>query len=206
MSMNQGPRKFSSLCIKLAVVFALLSAAVLQSPQYLLAQEVGNGPYVVTEGPYEIGVESNLTNISVGRAQLAIIVKEAASGEPVPDARVTIRTKHATDGREGWATALNSPVEPERYNLQLRLEGPGVWNASVEVASSLGTVVVEIPAFEVPVTRWSVAGSMVFVVVFIVLGLGACYLWWSSYRVRKRMAAAGSAPGSAPNGNSLGTK
>ncbi|MCH7606696.1 MAG: hypothetical protein IH962_06035 [Chloroflexi bacterium] len=184
----------------------MLSAIVLPSPPDLLAQETDRDPYFVTEGAYEIEVMSNLTNISVGRAQLVIIVNEAASGQPVPDARVTIRTKNPPDGREGWATALNSPVNPARYTTELRLRGPGVWNASVEVISPLGTVIVDIPALRVPPTRWSTAGGMVFVVVFIVLGLGAGYLWWSSGRVRKRMAAARLASESAASDNGLDTE
>lgn len=172
------------------LILALPVVIGMRWPPSLAAQESGVNEYLVTAGAYKLGVTDNTSSISVGRVAYTVTVREADSGRPVADARVVIRTKREADDREGWATALNSPIAPERYDTELRLDSPGVWKIIIEVDSSLGKVEAEIPSLEVPRARRNTAGGIVFVAVFLILALGVGYVWWSTNRTRRRLAEA----------------
>ena len=90
---------------------------------------------------------------------------------------------------EGWGLAVRVTDIPGRYDAQMNLEAPGVWRVNVEVSSSLGQVSVEIPPVTVPAERGPSQGSIVFLVVFWVLVLGALYVWWSARREQRKRVA-----------------
>ena len=144
-------------------------------------------------GPYEIGVLTERSNLSIGRAVFTITVRDAQSGEPVGDARVVIRTSHKVEGTEGWASAFNSPNAPETYHAQVILEEPGIWDALIEIDSPLGTGNASVGSLQVPNSRTYSSGSYVFLGVFAVLILGGGYLWWTTSRnqLRRALAEAG---------------
>ena len=150
------------------------------------AQEDGIQPFRQTAGPYQFEVIVVESTLSLGTVVIFVTVTEAATGEPVPDARVVLRTVHEPTDKEGTATAHNTPNNPELYDAQLNLNAPGKWKLTVEVTSSLGTVGVEIPPLEVPVMQQFSSGTVVFAVVFAVLFGGTGYLWWNYRRKRRR--------------------
>ena len=165
------------------VVMAGLAAGPVQ------AQESGTKQVQVRAGPYDITVVAALSNLSLGQVRFFITVLDATTGSPVTDARVVVRPKHSLDDTRGWATALYVPDPPEHYEARVRLDTPGTWRVAVEVSSSLGSEEIVAPTLEVPPMRSYTAGSIVFVGVFLVLLLGAGYLWWSVRRLQRRHLA-----------------
>ncbi len=127
----------------------------------------------------------------MGVTLIAVYVLEEATGQPIPDVRVLLRTRHEDADTQGRATAHNTPQEPERYDAQMTLDAPGSWRITVEVASALGTVAVEVPTLTVEKTRRISGGTFVFLGVFLVIIAGAAYLWWSTQRRRRRSGPTG---------------
>ena len=142
-------------------------------------------------GPYDIKVAIVQSGLSLGTTLIAIYVIEEATGQPVPDARVLLRTKHEDRDTEGRATAHNTPQEPERYDAQMTLDAPGSWLVTVEIASALGNVALEVPPLNVEETRKISGGTFVFVGIFLVIIAGAVYLWWSTQRRQRRAGPSG---------------
>ena len=164
-----------------------------QEPVPLIVQPEENGVQRFRQiaGPYDIRVALVQSSLSLGTTLIAIYVVDEATGQPVPDARVLLRTKHEDGDAEGKATAHNTPQEPERYDAQMTLESPGSWRVTVEVDSGLGTVAVEVPPLIVGETRKISGGTFVFIGIFLVIIAGALYLWWSTQRRRRRGGPAG---------------
>lgn len=175
----------------LAGVMALALAAVMLGPPAfpVQAQESGTKQVQVRADPYDITVVAALSNLSLGKVKFFITVLDAATGMAVTDAIVVVRPKHAVDGTRGWATALYVPSPPEHYEAQVTLDKPGTWMVAVAVTSSLGSEEIVAPTLEVPDTRSYTSGSIVFAGVFVVLLLGAGYVWWSVRRIQRRRPA-----------------
>ena len=134
-------------------------------------------------------MEEFASNLSVGSSQVLVTLRAAGTGEGIDDARVVVRAKHDLSGEEGWVTALNFPNDPEIYKAQVSLTAPGTWRLWVEVDGRLGRVEVEILPLEVPALRSYSTGSFIFIAVFMLLVLGAYYLWWSSRKELRRRGA-----------------
>ena len=164
-----------------------------QEPVTLVAQpqEYGVQRFRQIVGPYNIRVALVQSSLSLGTTLIAIYVVEEATGRPIPDVRVLLRTKHEGRDTEGRATAHNTPQEPERYDAQMTLDAPGSWRVTVEVASALGTVAVEVPPLYVEETRRISGGTFVFIGIFLVIIAGVAYLWWSTQRRRRRSGSTG---------------
>jgi len=179
-------RKRMTAGTDLLLILALVVWAIIATP--VLAQEEGSKQFSGTVGPYEINVVETPSNLSLSQVQVGVTVLNAATGQPVPDARVVLRTKHEVEGTEGWALALNTPDAQERYQALMNLEPPGIWRVSVEISSSLGKVSVEAPPVAVSSGRNFSAGSFVFLGVSLVLVLGVLYLWWTIRREQQKHA------------------
>ncbi len=104
------------------------------------------------------------------------------------DANVVLRVKHELDEAEGWGLAVHTTAIPERYDAQMNLDRPGVWEVNVEVDSSLGIVSVEIPSVVIRRPRTYTDGTFVFAGIMVVLIGGFGYLWWSQRKQRKPSA------------------
>ena len=157
------------------------------------ASESGTTEVQVRAGPYDITVVSSLSNLSLGQARFFITVLDVATGEPVRDARVVVRLKGSLNDTQGWANALYVPSPPEHYEARIVLDAPGTWRVAVEVTSDLGTEEVVASTLEVPISRTYTSGSIVFAGVFVVLLLGACYVWWSVRRAQRQRLEVGAA-------------
>ena len=79
----------------------------------------------VIAGPHAVRVVIVNSNLAAGFVKLVLFVTSAETGEPVADARVVIITDNEEDDFEGWATALNSPGAPERYDVRMNLGSTG---------------------------------------------------------------------------------
>ena len=177
----------------MALVLVLAVMGVFLAPGTAAAQS--ERPIIVNylAGPYKIGVLTEKSSLSVGRVIFTITVHDAGSGEPAGDATVVIRTRHQSEGTEGWSSAFNSPADPETFSAQILLETPGVWDAFIEISGPLGIGAVSVGSLGVPHARTYASGSYVFFGIFAALMSGAGYLVWSVHRNQKRRAALGAA-------------
>ena len=174
-----------ALALVLAVMGALLGpgTAAAQSERPIIVNYLA--------GPYTIGVLTEKSSLSVGRVIFTITVHDTASGEPAGDATVVIRTRHQSEGTEGWSSAFNSPADPETYSAQILLETPGVWDTFIEISGPRGIGAAAVGSLGVPHARTYASGSYVFFGIFAALMAGAGYLVWSVYRNQRRTGGAG---------------
>ena len=154
-------------------------------PSLARAQDTNVQRYREIAGAYEISMALVQSSLSLGTTLLAITVVEASSGQPVPGARVLLKTSHEAADSEITTIALNSQGNPERYDAVVQLDAAGTWRVAVEVDSSLGRVSVEMARLEVPETRKITGGTFVFIGVFMVIIAGVAYVWWSTQRGRR---------------------
>ena len=151
----------------------------------------------VIAGPHAVRVVVINSNLAAGFLQIALFVTDANTGVPVTDARVVVTANNEDEDYPGWATALNSPALPQRYDVRMKLDSTGEWVIGVDVSSPLGqggatAMTVEVPSFN----RYT-SGSLVFFGVFAVMALGVAYIFWSAKRDnrRRREAAQNEAQG-----------
>jgi len=140
----------------------------------------------IIAGPHAVRVVVVNSNLAAGFVKLVLFVTSAETGEPVPDAKVTILSNNEEEGFDGWATALNSPSMPERFDVRMNLGSTGDWVISVDVSSSLGQGGATAMTLEVPSFRRYTSGSLVFFGVFAVMAMGVVYIFWSAKRDNRR--------------------
>lgn len=155
-------------------------------PSVALSQGTDVQRYREIAGAYEIRMAVVQSSLSLGTTLLAITIVEASNGQPIPDARVFLKSRHEGGDGEITSIAHNAPNNPDRYDAVVTLDSPGTWYMAVEVDSSLGRVSVEMAQLEVPETRKITGGTFVFIGVFSVLIAGVAYVWWSTKRDRRR--------------------
>ena len=174
--------------IVLAVlVLALLLIAPLSSVAAQTEDPIGAERGVnVIAGPHAVRVVVINSNLGAGFLQIALFVTDANTGETVPDAKVVVIANNDDPTFEGWATALNSPALPQRYDVRMNLDATGEWVISVDVSSSLGQGGADALTVNVPSFNRNTDGSLVFFGVFIVLLLGIAYIFWSTKRENRR--------------------
>jgi hypothetical protein len=183
--------KYSSIVLVLTVFTVLL----LSTPPTLRAQEQQPREIQQTAGPYDVGVLTERSNLSVGRARFIITINDQATGEPVDGAQIVIRIKHQIDGTEGWAAAFGVPKFPGTYHAQTKFDSPGSYLISLEIQGPLGDGSVLLEPLYVPEVKGFTSGSFVFIGLTLVLASGAGYLWWSTARQNKRRASVAGPPG-----------
>ena len=173
-----------------ALALVLLLWAPLSS---VAAQDEEERGVNVVAGPHAVRVVIVNSNLAAGFVKMVVFVTNVETGEAVPDARVAIIAKNEEEDFEGWATALNSPSMPERFDVRMNLNSTGEWVISVDVSSSLGQGGATALTLEVPSFNRYTSGSLVFFGVFAVMMLGIAYLFWSTRRGnrRRREAASG---------------
>ena len=120
-----------------AALFLWLVLVMLLLATPVAAQETDkDGVHYV--GAHEIRVIPSNLNLGAGSAQFSVIVTDPLTGEPVPDAYVVLVTSNDEDSNPGWAIATNTPVDPEQYNVHLKLDSTGEWDIKVDVPPLLG--------------------------------------------------------------------
>ena len=171
-------------------LLGLLSVFLWGLPGAALAQEDGSKEFQVQAGAYRITVIADPSRLSLGTVLYTITVVNSENAQPVSDARVTINTRHEVEDIAGWAAALNRPSSPGTYEATVQLDSAGIWHTSVEVASSLGRVEVEVPPLTIPQPRQTRSGSLVFLGIFLAILSSVAYLVWNSRKAIKARDAA----------------
>jgi len=140
----------------------------------------------IVAGPHAVRVFVINSNLAAGFLQMALFVTDANTGETVADARVVLKANNDDQDYEGWATALNSPAMPQRYDVRMKLNSTGDWTIDVDVSSSLGQGGARAMTVNVPALKRYTDGSLVFFGIFAAMMLGVAYLFWSVKRQNKR--------------------
>ena len=174
-----------------AVIVVLLLIAPLSSAVAQQEDPIGEDRGVnIIAGPHAVRVVLVNSNLSAGFLKIVLFVTDAKTGETVPDARVVLIAENEKEDYQGWATALNSPESPQRYDVRMNLSSTGEWVISVDVSSALGQGGATAFTVGVPSFNRNTDGSLVFFAVFAVLMLGVAYLFWSTRRNNRRRRGA----------------
>ena len=140
-------------------------------------------------GPFAVGMGWTPAAPQVGFVNVGVAPRALASGEPVTDARVTVRATPQHDVSEAFeVVAVNTPVDPTVYRANMKFEHADNWVLDARIESpSAGAAGFETPLVVLPPPIESEAvGGWVFLGVFAVLAAGAGYLVWSARRARGR--------------------
>ena len=186
--------------LTVTIVLTVLAVLLWPATRPLMAQEQQAAEIQQISGPYDIGVLTERSNLSVGRARFIITVADQASGEPVTGAQILIHIKYQAAGTEGWAAAYSIPKFPGTYNAQARFDSPGFYLISVGIEGPLGDGTVLLEPLHVPDVRGFSSGSFVFIGLSLVLVAGAAYVWWSASREKKRRESLAVPPGASTDG------
>ena len=180
-SLNLRNITLAVLAVALLLFTPLASVAAQQEDPV----EEGRGVDIVA-GPHAVSVVVINSNLAAGFLQMALFITDASTGETVSDARVVLKANNEKQEYEGWATALNSPAMPRRYDVRMNLGSTGDWTIDVDVSSSLGQGGSRAMTVNVPAFRRYTDGSLVFFGIFAAMMLGLAYLFWSVKRQNKR--------------------
>ena len=180
-SFNLGNMTLAVLVVVLLLFAPLASVAAQQE------DPLGEGRGVdVVAGPHAVRVFVINSNLAAGFLQMALFITDANTGETVSDASVVLKANNEDQAYEGWATALNSPSMPERYDVRMNLGSTGEWTIDVDVSSSLGQGGIRALTLDVPALSRYTNGSLVFFGIFAAMMLGLVYLFWSTKRQNRR--------------------
>jgi len=140
-------------------------------------------------GPYTIQVQVSPVTPRPGISRFAVRVRDAESGEDIPDAIVRIFATPSEKGEKQYSPALNSPFDKVFYLAQLDVEHPGLWAVDVEVESELGTGATVMSILVADRSRSAesgAAGQILFAIVTLSFVLGVWWVWYSSKKALKR--------------------
>jgi len=171
-----------------AAVLLLFAPLVSVGAQQEKTAGAGRGVNVIA-GPHAVNVVVINSNLAAGLLQMALFITDANTGETVPNARVVLKANNDDQDYEGWATALNSPAMPGRFDVRMNLGSTGEWTIDVDVSSSLGKGGARALTLDVPALKRYTSGSLVFFGVFAAMMVGLAYLFWSVKRQNRRRKA-----------------
>ena len=137
-------------------------------------------------GPYTVDVEAKPLP-SLQSVQFIVQVRDAASGTPVPDAKVTVHTSRQSSDEAGYAHA--SPVGSGVYFATVKMDNPGVWDTVLDIEEPSGeSYPVDGFEFNVIAPAGNPEAGYVFIGVAVVLAAGAGYLVWRIRRNQRQRA------------------
>ena len=139
-------------------------------------------------GPFELVVGVQPKKPAVGPIHLTLSPLDAATSEPVLDAEIEI-VAHTPDGDPEYRVrALSTPGQPRYYDANLAVESAGRWTLVVDVRSdSLGRATFSVPVQVIEQSLPpSLAGTVLWLGVSLVVAGGAAYVWYSSRGARDR--------------------
>ena len=137
-------------------------------------------------GPYTVDVEAKPLP-SLQSVQFIVQVRDAASGTPVPDAKVTVHTSRQSSDEAGYAHA--SPVGSGVYFATVKMDTPGVWDTVLDIEEPGGeSYPVDGFEFNVIPPAGNPEAGYVFIGVAVILVAGAGYLVWRIRRNQRQRA------------------
>ena len=171
-------------------LFGLALIAILVGlPSAVLAQDIIGPETRRTEaqaGPYAVDVEAKPLP-SLQSVQFIVQVRDAASGAPVPDAKVTVHTSRQSSDEAGYAHA--SPVGSGVYFATVKMDTPGVWDTVLDIEEPGGeSYPVDGFEFNVISPATNAEAGYVFIGVAVILAAGAGYLVWRIRRNQRQRA------------------
>jgi hypothetical protein len=138
------------------IISLLLLSSLIPHPSSLARADGGAVRLSQRAGGYQIAVFTSPTPLRAGPVDVSVFVQDAATGECVPEARVTVRLTARGDGH-----VLEYPATTEAATNKLflaaefRLPDPGWWDVTVAVEGPHGPALVRfgVQADEPP-PRW----------------------------------------------------
>ena len=106
-------------------------------------------------GGYQVTVFTAPTPFRAGPVDISVLVQDSLTGEPVPDAQVTIRMTRPGQRALEYLATHEAATNKLFRAAQFELAEPGRWDVKVQVEGSRGPVVIggEVEAAG-PVPRW----------------------------------------------------
>jgi hypothetical protein len=96
-----------------------------------------------TAGDYRIAVFTSPTPLRVGLVDFSVLIQDAATGECVPEAQVTVRLKRSGSGRVLTFPATEAAATNRIFQAAVfELPSPGRWDAEVAVQGPRGPALV----------------------------------------------------------------
>ena len=189
----------NSSLIRLLIVTAAIGAAIagtITTGPLASAQDQDEQPIVgyrildeSEAGPFTVQLQISPVAPIVGISRFAVRVRDTATGEDVPDAKVTILGSPAEHGEAQYTLVLNSPVDPTFYLSQLKMETAGVWAIDVRVESDLGdgtTIMSALVSERGRSGSSNLWGQALFGLVALSFVVGITWVWYSSKKALKR--------------------
>ena len=135
-------------------------------------------------GPYQLQVGILPGNPKVGSLHLSILVQDAEEGTAITDATVVVMATGPTGAANvGPVPAVNTPQNPQFYEVDIPLDTVGSWTLTLETNSRLGEArldvsleVTEADGFNLV---WPAAGAVVV--------LALAFWTWNRSRRRRRI-------------------
>jgi hypothetical protein len=139
-----------------ALVQLTLVSSSLLSPCALLRADGGAVRLRERSGGYQIAVFTSPTPLCAGPVDVSVLVQDAATGECVPEARVTVhlRARGAAETREYTATT-EAATNKLLHAAVFALPGPGWYDVEVAVDGPRGPALVRLVVqADEPPPRW----------------------------------------------------
>ena len=180
---------FGKIANAVGLIFLALTGIGAVLPASAWAQDVIGPDTRRTEdqaGPYVVDVEAKPLP-SLQSVQFIVQVRDAASGTPVPDAKVTVHTSRQSSDEAGYAHA--SPVGSGVYFATVKMDTPGVWDTVLDIEEPGGeSYPVDGFEFNVIAPAGNPEAGYVFIGVAVILTAGAGYLVWRIRRNQRQRA------------------
>src|SRR5262249_13747831 len=139
-----------------ALVRLVLVPALLLAPSSLLRADGGAVRLRERASSYQITVFTSPTPFRAGPVDVSVLVQDAATGEYVPEARVTVRLKAPGAGRTVECPATTEAATNRLFHAAVfELPGPGWWDVEVAVDGPLGPALLPFGVeADGPAPRW----------------------------------------------------
>jgi hypothetical protein len=130
--MNQIMR--SMFCLLLALSFILHSSSFLRA-------DGGSIRLSEKKGGYRITVFSSPSPFRAGPVDVSVLVQDVVTGQPLPQARVTVRMTKIGQPALEYAATQEVATNKLLHAAQFELPAPGRWELEVRVEGSQGSAV-----------------------------------------------------------------
>ncbi|HTU90219.1 MAG TPA: FixH family protein [Gemmataceae bacterium] len=113
----------------------LVLAAVLLHPHGMLHADGGTVRLSQRKGDYRITVFTSPTPLRAGPVDISVFVQDLATGEPVPQARITVRTTpRRPDGKTSYYPATTAAATNKLYQAAVfDLAEQGWWDVEIDI-------------------------------------------------------------------------
>jgi hypothetical protein len=138
------------------ILMVLLLSSLIPHPSSLARADGGTVRLRQRAGGYQVAVFTLPTPFRAGPVDVSVLVQDAATGECVPAARVTVRlTARGTDDVLEYPATAEAATNKLFHAAVFQLPEPGWWDVEVAVEGPLGPAVVRfVVEADEPPPRW----------------------------------------------------